>query len=183
MRKRRRLRRQAGTGKASASESLLTCRNPKTTSEPGCFGDSGMSLADIRLLARWCPACRRREPGLRLPYGTGEGASRHWPVPVLGPSGREVPKRMNRKGLSTVAGRAGGPVRSSGDVPVTGAERRGRAPRHRARGRRTFCPPPGSAARPARPGGAGARLIGPARSLTRTRPMPPGQPCRGQTKG
>ena len=28
----------------------------------GCFGDSGMSLADIRLLARWCPACRRREP-------------------------------------------------------------------------------------------------------------------------
>ena len=57
------------------------------------------------------------------------------------------------------------------------------APRHQARGRRTFCPPPGPAARPARPGGAGARLIGPARSLTRTRPMPPGQPCRGQTKG
>src|ERR1017187_1958955 len=73
--------RQAGTGKASASESLLTCRNPKTTSEPGCFGYSGMSLADIRLLARWCPACRRREPGLRLPHGTGEGASRYWPVP------------------------------------------------------------------------------------------------------
>src|SRR5690242_2133536 len=74
MRKRRRLRRQAGTGKASVSESLLTCRNSKATSEPGCFGDSGMSLADIRLLARWCPACRRREPGLRLPDGTGEGA-------------------------------------------------------------------------------------------------------------
>ena len=65
--------RQAGTGKASASESLLTCRNSKTTSEPGCFGDSGMSLADIRLLARWCPACRRREPGLRRSRGTGEG--------------------------------------------------------------------------------------------------------------
>src|ERR1039458_7687021 len=32
------VRRQAGTGKASASESLLTCRNPKTTSKPGCFG-------------------------------------------------------------------------------------------------------------------------------------------------
>ena len=72
--------RQAGTGKASASESLLTCRNPKTTSEPGCFGDSGMSLADIRLLARWCPACRRREPGLRLPRGTGEGVSRYCPA-------------------------------------------------------------------------------------------------------
>ena len=52
---RRPLRRQAGTGKASASESLLTCRNSKTTSEPGCFGDSGMSLADIRLLACGVP--------------------------------------------------------------------------------------------------------------------------------
>src|SRR5689334_9220200 len=120
--------RQAGTGKASASESLLTCRNPKTTSEPGCFGDSGMSLADIRLLARWCPACRRREPGLRLPHGTGEGASRCWPV-LSGPSGREVPKRLNREGLSTVAGRAGGPARSSWEAPVTGVERRGRVVR------------------------------------------------------
>jgi hypothetical protein len=34
---------------------------------------------------------RRREPGLRLPYGTGEGASRYWPVPFGGPSGRESP--------------------------------------------------------------------------------------------
>jgi hypothetical protein len=31
---------------------------------------------------------------------------------LSGPSGREVPKRMNRKELTTVAGRAGGPVRS-----------------------------------------------------------------------
>ena len=37
---------------------------------------------------------------------------------------------------------------------------------------------------PARPGGADARLIGPARPLTRTRPMPPGSTSRrGQTKG
>jgi len=43
--------------------------------ETGCFGDPGMSLADVRSLARWCPACRRREPGLRLSHGTGEGAS------------------------------------------------------------------------------------------------------------
>ena len=34
----------------------------------------GMSLAGARLLARWCPAWRRREPGLRLPRGTWEGA-------------------------------------------------------------------------------------------------------------
>jgi len=34
-----------------------------------------MSLADTRVLARRCPACRRREPGLLLPHGTWEG----WP--------------------------------------------------------------------------------------------------------
>jgi len=77
-----------------------------------------MSLADIRLLARWCPACRRREPGLRLPHGTGEGVSWYWPASRAGPSDREHPKRLNRKGLSTVAGRAGGPVRSSDEAPV-----------------------------------------------------------------
>ena len=31
---------------------------------------------------------------------------------------RESSKRLNREGLSTVAGRAGGPVRSSGEVPA-----------------------------------------------------------------
>jgi hypothetical protein len=49
--------------------------------------------------------------------------------PFLGPSGREFPERLNREGLSTVAGRAGGPVRSSGEALVTGAERRGRVAR------------------------------------------------------
>jgi hypothetical protein len=42
-------------------------------SKLGCGSDPRMSLADIRLLARWCPACRRREPGLRLSRGTWEG--------------------------------------------------------------------------------------------------------------
>ena len=51
------------------------------------------------------------------------------------------------------------------------------APRHR-REPPTFCPPPGPAAIAVRPGGAGARLIGPARPLTRTRPMPPGTTSR-----
>ena len=51
-----------------------------------------MSLADIRLLARWCPACRRREPGLLLPCGTGEGVSGHI---LPGQAGeREHPKRF-----------------------------------------------------------------------------------------
>ena len=37
-----------------------------------------------------------------------------------------VPSGRNREGLSTVAGRAGGPARSSDEAPVMGAERRGR---------------------------------------------------------
>jgi RNA-directed DNA polymerase len=37
-----------------------------------------------------------------------------------------VPSGRNREGLSTVAGCAGGPARTSGEVPVMGMERRGR---------------------------------------------------------
>src|SRR4051794_41862554 len=36
-----------------------------------------MSLAGARVLARRCPAWRRREPDLPRPNGTGEGAHRH----------------------------------------------------------------------------------------------------------
>lgn len=49
-----------------------------------------MSLAGTSLLARWCPAYRRREPDLRLSCGTGEGASGHCPL-VVGE--RERPER------------------------------------------------------------------------------------------
>ena len=82
---------QVGIGKASESESLVTCRNLEMTSKPGCQCDPGMSLAGARLLARRCPACRRREPDLLRPCGTGEGVSGH----VLpGQAGeRERPKR------------------------------------------------------------------------------------------
>jgi len=48
---------------------------------------------------------------------------------VVRPGERECPKRPHRKGLSTVAGRAGGPVRSSGEGLVMGPERRGRVVR------------------------------------------------------
>jgi hypothetical protein len=40
--------RQVGTGKASASEPLLTCRNKQLTSEPGRLNGAGMSLAGAR---------------------------------------------------------------------------------------------------------------------------------------
>src|SRR5258705_7339102 len=88
-----------------------------------------MSLAGARLLARWCPAWKRREPDLLLLHGTWEGVPRHCPTgprqrAIVGE--RERPKRQNRKGLSTVAGHAGGPARSSEEAPVTGVERRGR---------------------------------------------------------
>jgi hypothetical protein len=45
-----------GTGKASASEPLMTCRKRKMTSKPGHQNSPGTSLADTRLLARRCPA-------------------------------------------------------------------------------------------------------------------------------
>src|SRR5438034_2178866 len=69
-------RRQVGIGKASASESPSTCRNQfQVASKLGRARGSRMSLAGTRLLARRCPAYRRREPGLRLSRGTWEG----WP--------------------------------------------------------------------------------------------------------
>jgi hypothetical protein len=37
----------------------------------------GMSLVGVRLLARWCPVWRRREPGLLLSHGTWEGVLRY----------------------------------------------------------------------------------------------------------
>ena len=49
-----------------------------------------------RLLARRCPADRRREPGLLLPRGTGEGLSRY--CCPLRAGGRERPGRLKPRG-------------------------------------------------------------------------------------
>jgi hypothetical protein len=66
--------RQVGTGKASESEPLTKCRNQiRWHRNWGAWGCSRTSLAGVRLLARRCPAWRRREPGLRLSRGTWEG--------------------------------------------------------------------------------------------------------------
>jgi hypothetical protein len=120
--------RQVGTGKASVSEPLTTCRNKQLTSEPDRLNGSGMSLAGARLLARRCPAWRRRESGLRLLHGTWEGGCRHRrPWRRKAPGGeRERAVRRKPEALSTVAASAGGPARSSGEALVTGVERRGR---------------------------------------------------------
>jgi hypothetical protein len=89
---------------------------------------AGMSLAGARLLAKRCPAWRRRESGLRLLHGTWEGERRYGQ-----PSFGEVELARgsalgggNRKALSTEAARAGGPARSSDEALVIGVERRGR---------------------------------------------------------
>ena len=87
-----------------------------------------MSLAGARVLARWCPAGRWRESGLRLLCGTGEGACRYC-SDVGFPGGwgeRERTERLKPEVLSTGAARAGGPARKSVEVPVMGVERRGR---------------------------------------------------------
>ena len=83
-----------------------------------------MSLADTRLLARRCPAYRRREPGLRLPRGTWEGWPRY--CRQFGGERERAQAGGTCEALSTVAGLAFGPVHSSGEAPVMGAERRSR---------------------------------------------------------
>jgi hypothetical protein len=45
-----------GIGKASESSALMKCRNFEVASKPGRGCGPGISLADTRLLARWCPA-------------------------------------------------------------------------------------------------------------------------------
>jgi hypothetical protein len=70
--------RQVGTRKASESEPLSKCRNQiRWHRNRGAWGCPGMGLAGARLLARRCPAWRRRESGLRLSRGTWEGGHRH----------------------------------------------------------------------------------------------------------
>src|SRR5215208_6360663 len=102
----------------------MTCRNKELTSKPGRLKGAGMSLAGARLLARWCPAWRRRESGLRRLHGTWEGVPRH--CRPVGWGGERERLEAETEGLSTVAWRAGGPARSSGEAPVMGVERRGR---------------------------------------------------------
>jgi hypothetical protein len=98
----------------------------KAASEPGVTFWPGMSLAETRLLARWCPAWRRREPGLRLSCGTWESAPRYC-LPGEGGE-RETPKRLKREGLSTDPGaQADRPVVAVKPLlDAVGAERRGR---------------------------------------------------------
>ena len=96
------------------------------TSKPAQIFGVGRSLAGARLLARRCPVWRRREPGLRLVHGTWEGRCRYGCSGRFGVATGSASSGGNREALSTVAVSVGGSARSSGDVPVMGAEQRGR---------------------------------------------------------
>lgn len=115
--------RQVGTRKAlhrksrkgfTAEASLFA----EVASEPGVTTWPGMSLAVARIagqvvpgaeVARAWSAALVRNVGWRAPT---------LPLPRKGRGERENPKRLKREGLSTVAGRAGGPARSSGETPA-----------------------------------------------------------------
>jgi hypothetical protein len=112
---------QVGAGKTIAVD---VSKFTRLASEPKCLSNFGMSLAGARLLARWCPAFRRREPGQAAFVRNGRERapiqlSLVWTAIGSVPSGR------NREGLSTVAGCAVGLTHSSDEAPVMGVERRG----------------------------------------------------------
>ena len=98
--------RQVGIRKASESEPLSKCRNQiRWHRNWGAWGCSRTSLAGARVLARRCPAWRRREPGLRLPRGTWEGVPGYRCPLLLRLRRREGARSsgMTREALSTVA--------------------------------------------------------------------------------
>jgi len=85
---------QVGAGKTNAVE---VSKQTRLTSEPGRQTSPGMSLAGARLLARWCPACRRREPGQAAFVWNGRER-----VLILSPGSggeRECPARLKPGGI------------------------------------------------------------------------------------
>jgi hypothetical protein len=66
----------SGRDREGVASQPVKCRKGEwSTSKPGHLICSGMSLAVTHLLARWCPAYRRRELDLRLSRGTWEGGA------------------------------------------------------------------------------------------------------------
>ena len=119
-------RRQVGIRKANASESLTKCRNPiddiKTGAsawpwdESGGYPFTGQMVSGIKATRAWSAAVAwnvGRQALIPPPAGFGVVRGR-------------APSSRNCEVLSTDAGRAGGPVRSSDEAPVMGVERRGR---------------------------------------------------------
>jgi hypothetical protein len=123
--------RQVWVGKMSdgrESSAVDVSKVVKTTSKPGLHFGPGISLGDTRLLPRRRPAYRQHDPGRGASMERVKARS----DTVAGPSaarGRS-PSGGIREELSTVAGCAGGPARSSCEArayrSVGGAKGRGR---------------------------------------------------------
>jgi hypothetical protein len=123
--------RQVWVGKMSdgrESSAVDVSKRSEMTSEPGLHLCPGMSLGDTRLLPRRRPAYRQHEPDL----GASMERVKACPDTAAVPSaarGRS-PSGGIREELSTVAGRAGGPARSSCEASAyrsgCGAKGRGR---------------------------------------------------------
>jgi len=117
---------QVGTRKANVSESLTTCRDdyPRDIEtgvsgwpwdEPGGCPLIGQVVSGMKATRAWSAAAA---------WNVGRPALIRPPVGLV--RGRP-PSRRNGEVLSTDAGWVGGLARSSGEAPVMGAERRGRA--------------------------------------------------------
>src|SRR5664280_2198411 len=65
------------SGGGEGDDRCVRVESIEATSEPGYSKGSGRSLAGAHLLARRCPAQRRRDPRLRLSQGTWEGERGH----------------------------------------------------------------------------------------------------------
>ncbi len=91
----------------------------QVTSEPGRSRAARDESGGVSVFpARRCPACRRREPGLRLLQGTWEGTPRYCGPRSGGPARGSCRIGCAGEAVSTVAGRADGPARSSCEAPA-----------------------------------------------------------------
>jgi hypothetical protein len=86
--------------------------------EPGGSPLTGQVVSGMEATRAWSAA---------FAWNVGRHAPTRRLACLGGPAARgSVPSGGNRKGLSTVAGHAGGPARSSDEAPVMGVERRSR---------------------------------------------------------
>ena len=115
---------QVGVGKTCVTACEVSSEK-RLTSKPGCLADPGMSLAGARLLARRCPAWRRREPGQAAFVWNGRKRGPILPPWVGWREGESLTAETG--GIEYRCGCAGGLTRSSGEVSAgaVGMERRG----------------------------------------------------------
>jgi hypothetical protein len=117
--------------KANESEPQMKCRNASDDIKSGECSLPVMGLVGACLLARWCPACMRRERGSGSCMERGNLSSRgtvgQWSMTCGWLDKGRIPSGRNREDKRTDARHRGGPSGSSDEGPVMGLERSGRA--------------------------------------------------------